>query len=464
MSLLLILALSAFASSASVRSISDVTEQQRCDVTVGVTYPETAEEEPLVTCSSQCLSDDEQTWFMGSMYKHLAGLTALGLMVEVKYDKAAVIDCRLVPIQSTSSLLEAFQLCDNTVVATTARTFIPTGTNTGTFIPTGTNTGTFIPTGTNTGTVIPTGTNTGTFIPTGTNTGTFIPTGTNTGTFIPTGINTGTVIPTGINTGTFIPTGTNTGTIIPTGTNTGTFIPTGTNTGTFIPTGTNVGTSVPTGTNTGTFIPTGTNTGTFIPTGTSTGAVIPTETIVPTGTNIATSGPTEVTTVGTTTKDVIACEHKETSPSTPAPPTTTTIQLPTTTAHVCPEGWLLNAGSCYHLSASKGAWEEGRTYCSDNGGAYVKISSEEEWDFVKSMLSETTWIGLHDRDTEGSFVWDVDGSTPVYTKWHSDEPNDANGGEDCGEMNERMGFMWNDQPCRDARPFVCEMSANVLFG
>ncbi|XP_042857745.1 putative per-hexamer repeat protein 5 isoform X10 [Penaeus japonicus] len=559
---------------ASVLRAGDL-ESQGCDVGVSVDFP--FGQDPSVTCTAQCYAENEETWFVGSTFRKVAGLTERGLMVEIKYNKDAMVDCRLVAMQPESDILKAFESCEvgqpsdtaptgdnllgsSTVIMVTettipAETTIPTGTNTGTFIPTGTNTGTIIPTGTNTGTFIPTGTNTGTIIPTETNipTGTFIPTGTNTGTFIPTGTNTGTFIPTGTNTGTFIPTGTNTGTIIPTGTNTGTFIPTetniptGTNTGTFIPTetniptGTNTGTIIPTettilpGTNTGTFIPTGTNTGTFIPTGTNTGTFIPTETTIPTGTNTGTIVPTGTNTgssgttaptehsVGTTiipdtttqTTEVVIPEtttlpdcgdnsgknghvaEKQTTPpetTTPPPttttrppptttktptttrpptttptPTTTTTLPPTTTALSCPEGWAMYDRSCYHVSSERGTWTEGKSYCESNGGSFVTLTSEEEWDFVKSMTVEDTWIGLNDRNREGAFVWDSDNTSPAFTMFSSGEPNDHkpflwSDGEDCVELRESKDFLWNDDDCDKDKIYACERSPFVSRG
>lgn len=40
-----------------------------------------------------------QTWFVGSTFRKVAGLTERGLMVEIKYNKDAMVDCRLVSLQ-----------------------------------------------------------------------------------------------------------------------------------------------------------------------------------------------------------------------------------------------------------------------------------------------------------------------------------------------------------------------------
>ena len=53
------------------------------------------------------------------------------------------------------------------------------------------------------------------------------------------------------------------------------------------------------------------------------------------------------------------------------------------------------------------------------------------------------WIGLHDRNTEGTFEW-VDGSTVSYTNWNSGQPDDY-WGEDCAHLY-TTGY-WNDMDC-----------------
>ena len=62
--------------------------------------------------------------------------------------------------------------------------------------------------------------------------------------------------------------------------------------------------------------------------------------------------------------------------------------------------------------------------CRKEGGELVKISSEEENNFVKDMAnSEKTWIGLREV-ADGNFRW-TDGSGLSFSKlnYESTEPN-----------------------------------------
>ena len=61
-----------------------------------------------------------------------------------------------------------------------------------------------------------------------------------------------------------------------------------------------------------------------------------------------------------------------------------------------------------------------------------------------ATASRICWIGLHDIDSEGTFVW-ADGSNSMYRQWSSGEPNDAGLGEDCVHTSGQPE--WNDQSC-----------------
>ncbi|MDP6931873.1 MAG: lectin-like protein [Myxococcota bacterium] len=104
------------------------------------------------------------------------------------------------------------------------------------------------------------------------------------------------------------------------------------------------------------------------------------------------------------------------------------------------------------------AWEDALEYCYTYGYHLVTLDDATEAAFVDGMgdmYSENKWwIGLNDRDTEGTFVWE-DGTAVSYTNWHSGEPNDW-GGEDCGQLNRWGDGTWNDEPCSYTFYFICE--------
>ncbi|XP_075968444.1 CD209 antigen-like [Anarhichas minor] len=68
--------------------------------------------------------------------------------------------------------------------------------------------------------------------------------------------------------------------------------------------------------------------------------------------------------------------------------------------------------SYYLLSNKSGSWEESRKDCRDKGADLVIIDSLQEQKFILSIVDTIyTWIGLSDRDEEGTWKW-VDG-TPL---------------------------------------------------
>ncbi|XP_068560735.1 CD209 antigen-like protein A [Cebidichthys violaceus] len=77
----------------------------------------------------------------------------------------------------------------------------------------------------------------------------------------------------------------------------------------------------------------------------------------------------------------------------------------------CPTGWKMFRCSCYLLSTRSDSWEKSRKDCRDKGADLVIIDSLEEQKFISSIVTHRTWIGLNDRDNEGTWKW-IDG-TPL---------------------------------------------------
>ncbi|XP_064100675.1 echinoidin-like, partial [Macrobrachium nipponense] len=147
----------------------------------------------------------------------------------------------------------------------------------------------------------------------------------------------------------------------------------------------------------------------------------------------------------------------------PQPNYTTTTSTTTTTTtttpapvYVCPKGWTRFADSCYLISTVKGNWDSGNKYCKSISGSYVTISSLSEQTFVKSQLTDSTWIGYNDLAKEGTFVW-ASGETSTFKAFNSGEPN--NGyitAENCVEMRKSASYLWNDEGCSTSNYYACE--------
>ena len=65
------------------------------------------------------------------------------------------------------------------------------------------------------------------------------------------------------------------------------------------------------------------------------------------------------------------------------------------------------------------------------------------------------WIGLNDKDVEGSFVWVSDKSRVVYENFAETDPNKAEGVEHCVCMDSNR--QWLHAPCSWLRRPLCEI-------
>uniref|UniRef100_A0A8C9SC94 C-type lectin domain-containing protein n=1 Tax=Scleropages formosus TaxID=113540 RepID=A0A8C9SC94_SCLFO len=80
---------------------------------------------------------------------------------------------------------------------------------------------------------------------------------------------------------------------------------------------------------------------------------------------------------------------------------------------VCPERWNSFKFSCYYISNEEKNWDDSRQYCTDRGADLVIIDSKEEQAFI-DLFNGYFWIGLSDKEREGTWKW-VDGTImPQY--------------------------------------------------
>ncbi|KAM6978356.1 C-type lectin domain family 4 member E-like [Tautogolabrus adspersus] len=123
----------------------------------------------------------------------------------------------------------------------------------------------------------------------------------------------------------------------------------------------------------------------------------------------------------------------------------------------CPEGWKLFRCSCYLFSTQTKIWEESRQDCRDRGADLVIVDSIEEQEFLTNNIKRRTWIGLSDRDNEGTWKW-TDGTPLTQAYWEPGEPNNAGGKEHCGHLfpDRKKEENWNDVECDQSMLWICE--------
>ncbi|XP_012946935.1 macrophage mannose receptor 1 [Aplysia californica] len=167
-------------------------------------------------------------------------------------------------------------------------------------------------------------------------------------------------------------------------------------------------------------------------------------------------------------KQPFICETGRRGFTTTPVPTTTPPPVPTTPAP-CPNGWSGHNDYCYKLfkeAEDKKNWQAAQTFCEIFGGSLPSAHDKATVDFIGDLTGYyynpgNIWIGLTDKDKEGSYVWS-DGSPFDYVSWHDGEPNNIHGTEDCIQMTLRTGT-WNDFNCFAVAAFVCSVRRGVPF-
>ena len=125
-------------------------------------------------------------------------------------------------------------------------------------------------------------------------------------------------------------------------------------------------------------------------------------------------------------------------------------------AGYCGIHWVPFQDSCYRTYWDRKTWNDARKTCLSQSGDLVTVLSAKEQQFVYETfgVGKSLWVGLR-RNEKGVFWW-ASGDPVVYENWISGSPDDMN--EGCGEMTSYGNFhgRWNDLPCANTLPFICE--------
>jgi hypothetical protein len=128
---------------------------------------------------------------------------------------------------------------------------------------------------------------------------------------------------------------------------------------------------------------------------------------------------------------------------------------------------VLIEGVCFFLCGVSAAvsLDEARDACTTDLDGCVATLTRSQSDslqlFLLSQAVEDVWIGLvqpakGDAGPADGWQWTCDGEIllPDESDWAAAEPNDGGTGEDCAILNAALG--WNDRPCSDRHPWVCQ--------
>uniref|UniRef100_A0A3Q1EDT7 C-type mannose receptor 2-like n=2 Tax=Acanthochromis polyacanthus TaxID=80966 RepID=A0A3Q1EDT7_9TELE len=111
-----------------------------------------------------------------------------------------------------------------------------------------------------------------------------------------------------------------------------------------------------------------------------------------------------------------------------------------------------NGTSKYILVKSKMSWYQAKNYCSSNYTDLASVRNTSENSNIKSLLSNTTWIGLH-RNFWSSWS---DQTPATFTNWKENQPdNNGKNPASCAVVSPHTG-RWSDVYCQIKRYFVCQ--------
>jgi hypothetical protein len=106
-------------------------------------------------------------------------------------------------------------------------------------------------------------------------------------------------------------------------------------------------------------------------------------------------------------------------------------------------------------------------YCRGMGGTLAVIESPEQAEAVANaaaaLSKERWWIGLEDRDEEGTFLW-PGGARVSYSDWKKGEPDNGTCNQDCVVIDPRKKGRWHDTHCGQPLPFACVLDGTEAGG
>ena len=113
---------------------------------------------------------------------------------------------------------------------------------------------------------------------------------------------------------------------------------------------------------------------------------------------------------------------------------------------------------CYTVPLYSANWHDARDFCLDLGGDLPVIDSNEENQFLRSIMKERAWIGLNDWRGRGVWAW-LDNECPGnYTAWADNSGQNTRHEDSCVMMysNRYDRGQWANIKCDFEAGYICK--------
>nr|XP_057946702.1 collectin-11 [Doryrhamphus excisus]XP_057946704.1 collectin-11 [Doryrhamphus excisus] len=118
----------------------------------------------------------------------------------------------------------------------------------------------------------------------------------------------------------------------------------------------------------------------------------------------------------------------------------------------------------YLLVKEEKRYTDAELYCQARGG-HLAMPKDEGANsalagYITGMGLDRVYVGIHDLDVEGIFIYVDRSPMSIFSKWGKGEPSNAYDDEDCVEMV--ASGDWTDVACHVTKYFVCEFDKDTV--
>jgi len=113
----------------------------------------------------------------------------------------------------------------------------------------------------------------------------------------------------------------------------------------------------------------------------------------------------------------------------------------------------------FYIGKNKNNFDEAVQICGNEGGKLFEPRDPSITEIVTNYmhaLTESFWLGIHDKAIDKKFVYASDDSPIEWNNWQKGQPNNYGGQQECAVV--RISWIdsrWDDRQCNDKRSFIC---------